>query len=88
VAADGHQRTLTYARFPEFDPALAAERTVVIPVQVNGRARFRVEIDADAGEAEIHRALAAHPDYARYTENAAVQRVVIVPGRVANIVTG
>jgi leucyl-tRNA synthetase len=84
----GHRRSLAYAPFPEFDPALVAEQTVVMPVQVNGRARFRIEIEAGAGETEIQRALAAHPDYARYTRDAAVQRVVIVPGRVANIVTG
>ena len=84
----GHEHSLAYAPFPSFDPALAAPQTVVMPVQINGRARFRIEVDASAGEAEIGRALAAHPGYARYTRDAAVQRVVIVPGKVANIVTG
>ena len=83
----GHQDSLAYAPFPEFDPALAAEPSVVIPVQVNGKARFRIEIGAGASEEEIHRVIARHPDYARYTEGASVKRVVIVPGRVANIVT-
>ena len=83
----GHAHSLAYAPFPEFDEALAAEQSVVIPVQINGRARFRIEVPASAGEEEIHQTLTEHPDYARHTDGMEVQRVVIVPGRIANIVT-
>ncbi len=83
----GHKDSLAYEPYPEFDAALAAKHSVVIPVQINGKARFRIEISANASEEEIHQVMAGHPDYARYTDNAVIQRVVIVPGRVANIVT-
>jgi leucyl-tRNA synthetase len=82
----GHGDSLAYAPFPEFDEALAAEHSVVMPVQINGKARFRIKVEADASEEEISRALAEHPGYARYTHNAVIDRVVIIPGRVANIV--
>ncbi len=83
----GNQGSLAYAPFPEFDEALAAEHSVVMPVQIDGKTRFSVEVAADASEEEIGRAVAAHIDYPRYTGGAAIERVVIVPGRIANIVT-
>ena len=76
------------ATFPEADAALAAEPTVVIPVQVNGKTRFRIEVPADAGEEQIN----PDPDRtpgrsARYVGGAAVDRLVVVPGRIVNVVT-
>jgi leucyl-tRNA synthetase len=83
----GHEESLTYAPFPVADEALAAEQTVNLPVQINGRTRFTIDVPADAGKEEIERLLTAHADFAQYTEGVTVQRLVIVPGRIANIVT-
>ena len=69
------------------DPALAAEPTVELPVQVNGKLRFTIEVPAGAGEDEIRRALLAHGDFGRVIGDADVQRIVVVPGRIANVVT-
>src|SRR6202041_2267375 len=73
----GHPNTLTYEPFPEFDESLAAEKSVVMPVQINGKRRFQIEVAADAGEDEIRELLTAQPDYARLTEGLTVQRIVI-----------
>jgi leucyl-tRNA synthetase len=83
----GHADSLAYAAFPEADPALAAEPMIVLPVQVNGKTRFTIEVPADAGREQIAQILAGHPDVARYVGNAAVERLVVVPGRIANVVT-
>jgi leucyl-tRNA synthetase len=83
----GHGEAIAYAAFPQADPALAAEPTVVLPVQIDGKARFRIEVPADAGEEEIAAILAGHPEVARYVGDAGVDRLVIVPGRIANVVT-
>jgi leucyl-tRNA synthetase len=83
----GHGEPIAYAAFPQADPALAAEPTVVLPVQIDGKARFRIEVPADAGEEEIAAILAGHPEVARYVGDAGVDRLVIVPGRIANVVT-
>ena len=82
----GHPQSLAYEPFPEYDESLAAEKSVVMPVQVNGKRRFQIEVAADAAEDEIRAYLIAQPDYARLTEGLTVQRVVVVPGRIANIV--
>jgi leucyl-tRNA synthetase len=46
----GHSQSLAYEPFPEFDEALAAEKSVVMPVQVNGKRRFQLEVAGDADE--------------------------------------
>jgi len=86
-AALGHPRTLAYQPFPEFDEALAAEHMVTLPVQIDSKTRFRVQVPAAAQQDEIAAAVTAHPEYARWTRDAAVARLVIVPGRIANVVT-
>jgi len=78
----GHPASLAYEPFPAGDPALAAEATVTLPVQVNGKRRFTVEVPAAAGEAEIADAVARHPGYPDHD----VARVVIVPGKIVNVV--
>ena len=57
-----------------------------LPVQVNGKRRFQIEAASGAAEEEIREYLTAQPDYARVTEGLTVQRIVVVPGRIVNIV--
>ena len=83
----GHPGSLAYEAFPEADPALVAEATVVLPVQINGKTRLRIEVPADAGRDRITSILMEHPELARHLEGATVDRVVVVPGRIANVVT-
>ena len=78
----GHPASLAYEPFPQADPALAAEESVTLPVQVNGKLRFTIEVPAGAGEADIAELLARHPGYPRQD----VARLVIVPGKIVNVV--
>jgi hypothetical protein len=50
--------------------------------------RFTVDVPADAGQDEIRRAVTGHEDFGRATGGAPVERLIIVPGRIANVVTG
>jgi leucyl-tRNA synthetase len=83
----GHGRLIADADFPEADPALAAEPTVVIPVQVNGKTRFRIEVPVEASEEETIQILNDNPELGRHLDGAAVGRLVVVPGRIVNVVT-
>jgi leucyl-tRNA synthetase len=78
----GHPSSLAYEPFPQADPALAAETSLTLPVQVNGKVRFTIEVPASAGRAEIASALSRHPAYPRED----VARLVIVPGKIVSIV--
>ena len=78
----GHPGSLAYEPFPQADPALAADATVTLPVQVNGKVRFTIEVPASATRDDIAGVLASHPAYPRDD----VARLVIVPGKIASIV--
>jgi leucyl-tRNA synthetase len=78
----GHPQSLAYEPFPQPDPALAADTVVTVPVQVNGKVRFTIEVPAQASQDEIAALLPRHPDYPRQD----VARLVIVPGKIVNVV--
>ena len=78
----GHPDSLAFEPFPQADPALAAAATVTLPVQVNGKVRFTIEVPASATRDDIAGVLASHPAYPRDD----VARLVIVPGKIASIV--
>jgi leucyl-tRNA synthetase len=78
----GHPGSLAYEPFPQADPALAAAATVTLPVQVNGKVRFTIEVPASATRDDIAGLLADHPAYPHDD----VARLVIVPGKIASIV--
>ena len=78
----GHAGSLAYEPFPQPDPALVADATVILPVQVNGKVRFTIEVPASATRDDIASLLARHPAYPRDD----VARLVIVPGKIASIV--
>jgi leucyl-tRNA synthetase len=82
----GHGDSISYAAFPEADEALAAEPAITIPVQVNGKIRFRIEAPADADEALTARILRRHPDFARQVGQRKVERLIVVPGRIVSVV--
>ena len=82
----GHAESLTYATFPEADGRLAAGEAITLPVQINGKTRFTINVSADASKEEIERILRNRQDFAKYTEGLAIQRLIIVPGKIANVV--
>ena len=82
----GHRESLAYAPLPEADENLAAEQAVSLPVQIKGKTRFTMQVPAGAGREQIERLLTAHRDFALHTAGRQVHRVVIVPGRIANVV--
>jgi leucyl-tRNA synthetase len=84
----GHGESVSRAAFPVADEPLAAEAFVVLPVQVNGRVRFRIEVPSGASEELARQILTGHPEFARHVGAAPIERIIIVPGRMASVVTG
>ena len=82
----GHPESLTYASFPEADENLARPQSVTLPVQVNGRTRFTVEAPAGAAADELEDLVTADSRYAEHVRGLTVDRLVIVPDRVVNVV--
>ncbi|MBU0494925.1 MAG: leucine--tRNA ligase [Chloroflexi bacterium] len=88
-ARRGRPYSIHQQPWPAWDETLAAEETVVVPVQVNGRLRGRLEVPTDVAQDKDElrtRALAAD-DVQHHIQGHEVARVVVVPGRLVNIVT-
>ena len=82
----GHSGSVTAAAFPEFNPALIVEDSVKYPVSFNGKMRFTVDLPKSAGPAEVEAAVKALPETARYVGEQTIVKVIVVPGRIVNIV--
>jgi leucyl-tRNA synthetase len=76
------------APWPEADPALLVRERLVLPVQVAGKRRGEIEVAADADNAEVERAALSDPAVQRHIDGRPVRKVVVVPGRIVNIVVG
>ncbi len=82
----GHTDTVTYAEFPEFVAAYAAEDSVTYPVQFNGKMRFTVDMPKSASPAEVEAAVRAMDQTSKYVGEQNIVKVIVVPGRIINIV--
>jgi leucyl-tRNA synthetase len=74
--------------WPSFDPEKAAEETVRIAVQVNGKLRGTVEVPAGTGQEEVEALARKQENVTRHLEEQPVRRVVFVPNRLLNFVVG
>jgi len=82
----GHSPSVAYAPFPQADPALAQAQTITLPVQVNGRTRFRIEVPPGLEPAEVEAAVQADQAYARWTAGGSVERMIVVADRIVNVI--
>jgi leucyl-tRNA synthetase len=82
----GHDESLAYAPFPVADPAYLADDTVEYPVQVNGKLRGHVTVAADASAADVEAAALADARIVTALDGATPKRVIVVPGRMVNVV--
>ncbi len=83
----GERRSVHLQSFPEWDDDLAAEETVTLVVQVDGRVRDRLPVAPDLGEDEAKEIAMAQANVQRHLEGKEVTKAVYVPGRLLNLVT-
>ena len=86
-AALGHSESLFKQRWPEPDPAALARDEVEIVVQVDGRVRSRLTALVGAQEAEVREQALADDKVRPWLDGRHIAKVVVVPGRLVNIVT-
>ena len=82
----GHREGTVAAGWPAFDPAVARADQVVIPVQVNGRVRGRVTVAADVSDQALEALVLENEAVQLHTRGKAVKRVIVVAGKLVNIV--
>jgi leucyl-tRNA synthetase len=85
----GHaQAVLDDQPWPKADPQALVRDTLTLAVQVNGKLRGTVEVAANASKEEAEALARAHPNVAAFLEGQTVRKVIVVPGKIVNIVAG
>ena len=82
----GHAKTLAYEPWPVADPALLVDETLTLVVQVNGKKRDEIRVAADAPEESVRAAALALESVRRHLDGRAPKKVIVVPGRLVNVV--
>lgn len=82
----GNEGSVTYARFPEYVAAYAADDIVTYPVQFNGKMRFTVDMAKSATPAEVEAQVRSLEQTAKWSAGMNIVKVIVVPGRIINIV--
>jgi leucyl-tRNA synthetase len=82
----GHQEAIVECAWPQVDEAALQRETLEIVVQVNGRLRGRVTVAADSDEANYQEAALADRNVAKHTDGKTIRKVIVVPGKLVNVV--
>jgi len=82
----GHDDSITYEAFPVADPALLVADTMEYPVQINGKVRSRITVATDAAMAAVEATAMADDKVVAALAGATPKKVIVVPGRMVNIV--
>jgi leucyl-tRNA synthetase len=82
----GHDTSLAHGPFPVADERYLVDDTVELPVQVNGKVRGKITVAADADKAALEAAALADEKVLAFLDGATPKKVIVVPGRLVNLV--
>lgn len=82
----GHVNSINEAAFPQHEAQFLVESTVNYPISFNGKVRFTLSLPADMPKAEVEAVVMAETRTQQYLEGNSPKKVIVVPGRIVNIV--
>ena len=82
----GHSQPIIDAQWPEADEAAMTRDVITVVVQINGKRRAQMDLSADADEDELEREALANEHVQRHLEGKAIRKVIVVKGKLVNIV--
>ena len=82
----GHSGAVIDAPWPAVDESALARDTIPVVVQVNGKVRAQLDVAVDASRADIEALALAEPNVVKFTAGATVRKIILVPGKLVNIV--
>ncbi len=85
-AALGHEDSITFASFPEYVEAYTIENTCTYAVSFNGKTRFTVELPLDMAREDVDAHVRGLEQTAKYVAGGNILKVIVVPGKIVNIV--
>ena len=84
--AMGHKESITFASFPEYVEAYTIENSCTYAVSFNGKTRFTVELPVDMSKEDVDAHVRSLDQTAKYVAGGNIVKVIVVPGKIVNIV--
>ncbi len=78
--------TISFAKFPTYNEAYMVEANKTYPVSFNGKVRFNIDLPSDFSSEQIESAVMAYEQTATYLDGKTPKKVIVVPGRIVNVV--
>jgi len=82
----GGKGLVTATKWPVADPAMLVDDTVTLPIQVNGKRRGEIVVPKDLPKEEVEKLVLADQAVVRALDGAAPKKIIVVPGRIVNLV--
>ncbi|MGB0454288.1 MAG: leucine--tRNA ligase [Bacteriovoracaceae bacterium] len=82
----GHTKTNTYETWPEFDAELAKDDLITMAIQINGKTRGTIEVEADIAKDEFLKKVKELPNIQKYLEGKNLVKEIYVPKKICNLV--
>jgi len=82
----GYTTSIAYAQWPEFKEEFLVENSFDYPVSFNGKMRFKIALPTDMGKEDVEKIVLASEQAQKYLEGNQPKKVIVVPGRIVNIV--
>ncbi len=85
-AHQGGEGLIVNAAWPQADEAMLVDDTITMPIQVNGKRRAEIQVPADLAKEEVEKRALAHEAVVRTLAGAEPKKVIVVPGKIVNVV--
>ncbi|KGM87697.1 leucyl-tRNA synthetase [Roseovarius mucosus DSM 17069] len=82
----GGEGLVTTAPWPVADAEMLIDETVILPIQINGKRRGEISVPADMPKSEVEKLALAHNAVVKALEGAQPKKIIVVPGRIVNVV--
>ena len=82
----GNHESITKESYPVFDSKMLIESSKTYPISINGKVRLKLELSLDLNKQEIEEIVLANSDVLIKLENKTPKRVIVIPGKIINIV--
>ncbi|MFE3835902.1 leucine--tRNA ligase [Pseudogemmobacter sonorensis] len=84
--AQGGEGLCATAAWPKADPALLVDDSVTLPIQINGKRRAEITVAKDLPKDQVEKLALANEDVVRFLAGQPVKKIIVVPGRIINVV--
>jgi leucyl-tRNA synthetase len=82
----GHEGSISFASFPQYDESVLVENTFKYPVSINGKMRANIELALDLSKEDVEAIVLQNAEVQKFIDGKPVKKVIFVPKKIVNIV--